>query len=202
MNDTIRLVNHDPTVSLPIFRSPRQFKILAHLLIHAGHSFTIPQIVAATGVSQPTAWREVERLRQAGIFTTTRVGRTELVRADETSRFFPELQSLALKLMGPAVLLRERLAGIEGVRDAHIIGSWAARYLGEPGPPPRDLDLVVVGSGVDPVDVDAATEHLGDAFGLAVNSVVVSPEEWESARSGFLREVKTRPIVPVFESAA
>ena len=189
-------MNDDPTTALPIFRSPRQFKVMAHVLIHAGRSFTIPDLVSATGVSQPTVWREVEKLRQAGVFTSVRMGRAELVRADESSQFFPELRSLALKLMGPAILLRERLAGIAGLTDAYIVGSWAARYLGEPGPPPRDLDLVVVGD-VNPDDVDAATETLGETAGLPVNAVVVSPEEWELARSGFLREVKSRPMIPI-----
>lgn len=190
-------MNTDPTTELPIFRSSRQFKILAHVLIHAGRSFTIPQLVEATGVSQPTVWREVERLRQAGIFSSTRIGRTELVRADESSRFFPELQSLALKLAGPAVLLAERLAPLDGLREAFVVGSWAARYLGEAGPAPRDLDVIVVGRAMDPVDVDIAVEPLAETLGFPVSTVVVSPEEWKSARSGFLREVRTRPMVPI-----
>ena len=195
-------MNSDPTTALPIFRSSRQFKVLAHLLIYAGRSFTIPQIVGATGVSQPTVWREVERLRQAGIVTSIRMGRTDLIRADESSRFFPELQSLALKLAGPAVLIRERLAGIEGVHHAYIVGSWAARYLGEPGPAPHDLDLVVIASAVDPVDVDIAVEPLGETFGLPINSVVVSPADWSAEAYGYIREVKTRPMVPILVGAS
>jgi DNA-binding Lrp family transcriptional regulator len=194
-------MNEDPTAVLPIFRSSRQFKILSHLLIRAGRSFTIPELVAATGASQPTVWREVEKLRQAGILTSIRMGRTDLVRADESSRFFPELQSLALKLMGPAVLLEESLGELQGVQKAYIVGSWAARYRGEAGPTPRDLDLVVIGD-IDPDEIDATTEELGGTFGLPVNSVVVSPDEWDSARSGFLREVKSRPMVPVVERVA
>lgn len=193
-------MNNDPTVVLPVFRSPSQIKILGHLLVNAGRSFTIPQIVEATGVSQPTVWREVDRLRRAGILTSVRVGRSELLQADESSTFFPELQSLALKLMGPAVMLRERLANIPGVEEAWVFGSWAARYLGENGAPPADIDLVVVGD-VEPDVIDDAAEPLQHVFGLPVSSVVVSRREWASARSGFLRQIKSRPMVPVVESS-
>lgn len=191
-------MNPDPTVGLPIFRSPRQFKVLGHLLINAGRSFTIPQLVEATDVSQPTVWREVERLRRAGILTSVRMGRTEVVRADESSRFFPELQSLALKLMGPAVLLREQIGEIAGIEEAWIFGSWAARHLGQPGPAPADVDLLVVGN-VEPDVIDDAVEPLQRSFGMPVNPVVVSHSEWADASSGFLRQLKSEPLVPVLD---
>ncbi|MDQ4124536.1 MAG: winged helix-turn-helix domain-containing protein [Actinomycetota bacterium] len=191
-------MNYGAGAGLPIFRSPAQLKILGHLLINAGRSYTIPQLVDVTGVSQPTAWREVDRLRRAGILTSVRMGRTEVVRADETSRFFPELQSLALKLIGPAVLLRERIADVAGVEGAWIFGSWAARYLGEPGPPPADIDVVVVGD-VEPDVIDDTVEPLQQVFGMPVNPLVVSRAEWASADSGFLRQLKTQPLVPVLD---
>ncbi|HEX2196087.1 MAG TPA: winged helix-turn-helix domain-containing protein [Actinomycetota bacterium] len=185
---------------LPIFRSRRQFEILSHLLIGAGRSFTIPQLVDLTGASQPTVWREVERLRQAGILTGVRVGRTHLVRADESSPYFYELQSLATKLMGPAILLRDRLDQVEGVDAAFVFGSWAARYLGKPGPAPADVDVVVIGDA-DPDAVDEALEPLQQRIGV-VNALVVAPAEWESARSGFLRQIKKGPLVPVLPATA
>lgn len=191
-------MNSTPGADLPVFRSPAQLKILGHLLVNAGRSFTIPQLVEVTGVSQPTAWREVDRLRQAGILTSVRMGRTELVRADESSRFFPELQSLALKLMGPVVLLRDRIAEVAGVEEAWIFGSWAARYLGDPGPPPADIDLVVIGD-VEPDVIDGTVEPLQRVFGMPVNPLVVSRTEWASAASGFLRHLKTQPLVPVLD---
>ncbi len=32
-----------------------------------------------------------------------------------------------------------------GVQEAFVFGSWAARYMGEPGAAPRDIDVVVIG---------------------------------------------------------
>jgi predicted nucleotidyltransferase len=47
------------------------------------------------------------------------------------------------------------LATIDGVAEAYIYGSWAARYHGEPGSIPADVDVLVVGTAAldDPDDV-------------------------------------------------
>jgi len=37
------------------------------------------------------------------------------------------------------------LSGLAGMEEAFVFGSWAARYLGEPGPAPKDIDVLVVG---------------------------------------------------------
>ncbi len=41
--------------------------------------------------------------------------------------------------------LGDRLSEIDGVEEAFVFGSWAARDAGEPGPAPRDIDVLVLG---------------------------------------------------------
>lgn len=186
---------------LPIFKSGRQLKVLAHLVINEGREFTLPELVEQTGVPQPTVWREVDRLAGAGLLQVRRVGRSLLVEADASSPYFPELRSLSLKLFGPAVLLGEQLAGVAGAEEAFVFGSWALRYSGEAGNPPGDVDVLVVGDA-DADALEDACEPLRDAVGLPINVVVVSRGEWEEARSGFLRQVKRGPLVRILGSAA
>jgi hypothetical protein len=38
---------------------------------------------------------------------------------------------------------------------------------------------------------------LSERLGREVNAVVVAPEDWDDAESGFLQEVKRCPLVPV-----
>lgn len=59
------------------------------------------------------------------------------------SPIFGELQSLLLKTVGPKWVLEEELAGLPGVREAMIYGSWARRYAGEARPFPADIDLLI-----------------------------------------------------------
>ncbi|MGH2786434.1 MAG: nucleotidyltransferase domain-containing protein [Actinomycetota bacterium] len=186
---------------LPIFRSPQQLKVFAHLLINAGKKFTVPELVRVTGVSQPTVWREIDRLEKAALATVDSVGRSKVINANEDSPYFPELRSLAMKLLGPAVILSERLEDLEGLKEAYIFGSWARRYHGEPGPPPADIDVLIVGDA-DPDEAEDRCRGLQEILDVEVNSVVVSRSEWKAARSGFVREVQKGPLVPIVEKAA
>lgn len=201
LNDIIRVMNSRVPALLPIFRSPQQLKVFAHLLISAGKEFTVPELVRVTQVSQPTVWREIDRLEKAALVTAESVGRSKVIKANEDSPYFPELRSLAMKLLGPAIILSERLEGLEGVEEAFIFGSWARRYEGELGPPPADIDVLIVGDA-DPDDAEDVCKRLQELFDVEVNSVVVSRSDWKGARTGFLREVKKGPLVPVVEKAA
>jgi hypothetical protein len=50
-----------------------------------------------------------------------------------------------VKRLTEAGLLSRRHIGRSTMIRANIFGSWAARYLQTPGPPPHDLDVLVVG---------------------------------------------------------
>ena len=93
-------------------------------------------------------------------------------------------------------MLGRFLAGIPGIRAAAIFGSWAARYRGEPGEAPADVDLLVIGSP-DTSAVHRACRLAEDDLGRPVNAVILSPEEWAGRRSGFLRTVARGHLVPV-----
>lgn len=70
----------------------------------------------------------------------------------------------------------------------------------EPGVPPGDIDVVVIGEP----DVDQiydACREAGAALGQEVNPVILAPEEWNARRSGFVRQVRQGPLVPVMNEA-
>ena len=181
---------------LPIFRSKGQMALLGQLFLHPDREQTLAELVEATGIPQQTVSREVARLVRAGLLVGRRVGRLHFVRPNEASQYFPELSGLLLKALGPRSLLAESLSKAEGVEAAYLFGSWARRYEGEPGSPPGDIDVVVIGEP----DVDAIYEATGEVsrlVGQEVNPVVLTPAEWRSGRSGFVKEVRSGPLVPV-----
>jgi predicted nucleotidyltransferase len=57
---------------------------------------------------------------------------------------------------GPMAVRGEVLASVPGVREAYVYGSWAARYRGQGGDVPRDIDMLVVGEADDDDLYDAA----------------------------------------------
>ncbi len=105
-----------------------------------------------------------------------------------------------MKAAGPVIVLGDELAPIAGIEAAFVFGSWAARYLGDPGPAPRDIDLLIVGApSLD--DLYAACRRAEAVLGIDVNPVVRTSAAWSSDdQGGFLDDVRSGPIVPVLRS--
>jgi predicted nucleotidyltransferase len=104
------------------------------------------------------------------------------------------MSQIVVETYGPAPLLRNLLAELPGIREAYIYGSWASRRVGQPGPPPRDIDVLVVGnpSRTDLLDVaDAAQQQLH----TEVNIHTTTPEAWAVKDEPFLVTVASRPLV-------
>ncbi|RYJ24648.1 hypothetical protein CU044_4559 [Streptomyces sp. L-9-10] len=103
-----------------------------------------------------------------------------------------ELMSVSF---GPVPVLTDALAGLEGVERAYIYGSWAARYNGEPGLPPADVDVLVVGAPDADAIFDLA-EEASRRLRREVNVHRVSAAAWEARTDDpFLTSVRGRPLV-------
>ena len=68
------------------------------------------------------------------------------------------------------------------------------RTVGEPGPSPNDIDLLVIGR-TDRDELHEALIHARNRLGREVNPVVVSPSQWSSRTDPFLAELAGRPMV-------
>ena len=81
--------------------------------------------------------------------------------------------------------------------SAYVYGSWAARYHGEPGDVPRDIDILVVGEA-DEDDLDDVTRIAQQRLGREVNIRRVPASAWaERSADPFLQAVRSRPLVPL-----
>jgi len=147
-----------------------------------------------TGAARSQVHGEVTRLTTAGWALDRKVGRTRLIRAaTDHSMYRPMVQILELSY-GPLVVLPEILARVGQVREAYIYGSWAARYVGEAGSAPRDLDVLLVGSP-SRRDMTAAAADASARLGLEVNIARVDTRAWEHDDDGFVATVRARPHV-------
>ncbi len=175
---------------LPLFRSPEQERILAELFVFAQEPLTLSELARRTETSMGGVHKEVERLEASGLVTSTTLGRSRLVEADQSSPLYPELRGLLTKSVGPEPLLGDALSNIEGIEEAFIYGSWA-----DPDElSPRDIDLMVIGEP-DIGKVYDAVSAVETEVGRPVNVAVRSRLEWESADGAFERAVKSRPRI-------
>lgn len=131
----------------------------------------------------------------AGILSERQVGRTRLIRANEGGPLVAPLREILTVATGPVVVLAEEFARIDGIESAFIYGSFAARMLGNAGPAPHDIDVMVIGEP----DVDAVYEActwVEAAVRRPVNTTILTAAEF-AAPSGFLDAVRRGPAVAV-----
>ncbi len=179
-----------------MLRSDTQGRLLARILANPAQEHNLTELVKWTGSSMPTVSREVDRAEQAGIVTSRKTGPTRLVRANENHPLYPAVRQLVLGTYGPPAVIAETFAGLAGAEAVAVFGSWAARYLGQPGRAPNDIDVLVIGD----VDLDAihdAADAAEDQIGLPVQATARTREAWLGADESFIREVRSRPLVPV-----
>ena len=125
-----------------------------------------------------------------------RRGQARLIRAETTGPVSRPLTDLLAVTYGPLPVLGDLLSGVAGVEQAYIYGSWAARYLGEPGPVPRDVDVLIVGTTDQDVLYNIAREAEG-RLGREVNVSAITRQYWEAPdpADSFMRHVRERPLV-------
>jgi DNA-binding transcriptional ArsR family regulator len=164
-------------------------------LLLTGDELSLTDVAKRAGLAYPTAHREVSRLLDSGILSERQMGRARLIRANAESPLVGPLREILTVVTGPVVMLAEELARIDGIEAAFLYGSFAARLLGEAGPAPHDIDLMVVGAP----DVDAVYEactRVESAVHRPVNPTILSLKEF-AASSGFLDTVRRGAAVPV-----
>lgn len=186
---------------LPIFRSEAQARILAWMLLDVSREQPISRLTEVSRVAQPNTLREVNRLVTSELLAERRAGNTRLVRANVDSPYFEPLVAILARAYGPASIVPVVLADIAGISQVVIIGSWAERFLGTSGPPPRDVDVVIVGDP-DRRRVRAANRELEERLDQPVQLTTVDADEWALGSTSFVRSAKSKPHVVVLDNVA
>ncbi|MQA17075.1 MAG: MarR family transcriptional regulator [Pseudonocardiaceae bacterium] len=191
---------------LPILRSRTQAGILATLLLNPGLELTQTELARRVDASVTSVSDEVRRLVQAGILASRTLGRARLIRAGQ-GPLVDALAEVVLRAFGPVQIVgeefamaRAQLGGV--IERVALFGSWAARYQGEPGHDPGDIDVLVVVTdvGVDRETIYAAADRSQRRLGRPVNPTVVTTTRWAGRGSGtdqLLDEITVRTLVPV-----
>jgi DNA-binding transcriptional ArsR family regulator len=178
----------------PILRSDTQGRMLAALMRDAEKEITLTELAAQCDVAVPTILRDVDRLVDGGYVTARRVGRNRLVRINIEHPIYASLWNVVMFGYGPAAVLPGLLSGIPGIENAYIYGSWAARFLGESGESPRDIDVLIVG-GSEYGDLYEVAHKASALVGREVNINVITPQRWADQKDGFVTTVKNRPLL-------
>jgi hypothetical protein len=180
---------------MPIFRSQHQAALLAWLLLHPEHEYTLTQLAKKLDVPLTTLQREAQRLVVAGLLQDRALGRARLLRANMSNRAAAPLTQLLEVTFGPQTVIGEEF-DLTNAEKVLIYGSWAERYHGTPGPPPNDVDVLVVGD-LDRADVYDAADRAQARLGIQVNPVIRTPDQWANDADSLVLQIKASPTVDV-----
>jgi predicted nucleotidyltransferase len=184
---------------LPILRSRTQAGVLTVLLLNPDLELTQTELARRVGASLSSVVDEVRRLERAGLLSSRTLGRARLVHAG-SGPLVAALAEVMLRAFGPLQIIAEEfgtaVAELDvAVAELALFGSWAARYRGERGAEPGDLDVLVVvtGGGLDREPLYAAADRAQERLGRPVNPTVMTTDRWARRGTGEDRF----PIVPV-----
>jgi DNA-binding transcriptional ArsR family regulator len=181
---------------LPVFRSQLQADILAALLLNPEREYSLTDLAHRFDSPLSTVHGEVKRLTDAGLLHRRNVGRSTMVRANQNNRLVEPLAKLLFLSWGPLQVVADEFSELDGAERVLIFGSWAARYLQWPGPPPHDLDVLVVGHPTREAVYDAA-DRAQQRLAMPVNPVIRTGDAWREAADPLVQQIQSGPFVVV-----
>jgi DNA-binding transcriptional ArsR family regulator len=185
-----------PPALLPLLRSHVQGELLALLYLHPDSEYSLTDAAKHIGVTPRAVHAEASRLVAGGLILDRKVGNTRLLRAADGTPLTRPLTDLLAVTYGPLPVLTDAFRSVLGVLRVYIYGSWAARYSGEIGPVPVDVDVLVIGTA-DLDDLEEVARQSEPVLGREVNIRRIRPDVWDAqeASDPFLTSVRSKPLV-------
>jgi predicted nucleotidyltransferase len=183
-----------PPGLLPIFRSEQQLRMLGRLVLDPDTPATMEELEEATGMSKASLHRELRRAVDAGMVERDDSRRPYEFRAVRSSPLFDPLATILRLSVGVERDLRDLLFATPGVDAAALHGSWADSSAR----PTSDIDLLVVGDGIDVRRLRRELRALGRRVGREIDLMLVPRPAFQELLRGenpFLRIVLARPLV-------
>ena len=157
--------------------------------------FHLNELRRLTGLGSASLQRELNRLADAGLVTSERVGNLRRFRANPSSPVYPELVSLTRKVLGAEPVLREALAVLTpNLKAAWIYGSYAK----ESETAQSDLDVMLVGNRLTLSRVLEVLTPAEGELGRKINPTLYTTSEFSKRRAepdSFVNRVLAQPVL-------
>lgn len=179
-----------------------QAKVYAWLFGQPERSYHLSELRRLSGLGSASLQREVNRLVDAGLVTSERVGNLRCFQANPASPVQAELVALTRKTLGAVPLLRQALAPLAAqLHTAYIYGSVARQT----DTAHSDIDLMLVGTDVGLADVLPLLLPLEPSLGRKINPSLYTPEQYAKRLQepdSFIQRVLAQPTLVVWDATA
>ena len=178
-----------------------QARVFRWLFGQPGRGYHLSELRRLTGLGSASLQRELNRLAQAGLVSSERVGNLRRFQAEPHSPVYAELTTLARKTLGVEPALREALAVLTPrLQAAWLYGSVAKQT----DTAQSDIDVMVVGEKLSLATVLEVLLPIEAQLGRKINPTCYTPAEFRRRRGesdSFVNRVLAQPIVPLIGDA-
>ena len=177
--------------------SDSQARLYRWLFGQPERSYHLSELRRLTELGSASLQRELNRLVDAGLLLSERVGNLRRFQANPQSPVFAELVALTRKSLGAAPLLYEALQPIATrLERAFIYGSVAKQT----DTAQSDIDLMLVGENLTLNEILTLLMPLETQLGRKINPSSYTPAEYArrlAEPDSFVNRVLAQPILPL-----
>lgn len=172
-----------------------QARVFRWLFGQPSRQFHLSELRRLTGLGSASLQRELNRLADAGLVHSERVGNLRCFQADPQSPVFNELIALTRKTLGVEPMLREALIPLApDLKAAWIYGSVAKQT----DTAKSDIDVMLIGENLPLARILEQLLPLEAQLGRKINPTCYSPADFELRRTdpdSFVNRVLALPVL-------
>ena len=188
------------TLSLSDALFSKKQRVLALIFSHPERSFYTSEIVRKVHSGVGAVERESSKLERSGLVSIERIGNQKHYRANQAAPIFEDLRGLIEKTVGLAEPIKKSFEPYaDRIKSAFVYGSVAKGA----DTAHSDIDLMVIGDGLDYSDLYTAAEDVERKLRRKVNPLFLSPEDWQrkiSDKGSVFRKISRSPKIFIIGS--
>ena len=188
------------SIATAIF-SESQARVFRWLFGQPERSYHLSELRRLTGLGSASLQRELNRLADAGLVRSERIGNLRRFQANPQSPVFGELVGLTRKTLGVVPMLAEALLPlVPSLQAAWVYGSVAKQT----DTALSDIDVMLVGENLSLSSILELLIPLESQLGRKINPSCYTPAEFERRRAepdSFVNRVLAQPILPLIGDA-
>ncbi|MFZ2972359.1 MAG: nucleotidyltransferase domain-containing protein [Ferribacterium limneticum] len=184
------------SISAALF-SDSQARLFRWLFGQPERSYHLSELRRLTELGSASLQRELNRLVDAGLVLSERVGNLRCFQANPQSPVFAELVALTRKTLGAVPLLREALLPIADRLDSAFIYGSVAKQTDTAQ---SDIDLMLVGENLSLNEILTLLLPLETQLGRKINPNCYTRSEYGrrlAEPDSFVNRVLAQPILPL-----
>jgi predicted nucleotidyltransferase len=177
--------------------SDSQSRVFRWLFGQPERSYHLNELRRLTGLGSASLQRELNKLAEAGLVRSQRVGNLRRFQANAESPVYGELVGLTRKTLGVEQMLREALVPLAPKLEAAFIYGSVAKGTDSAK---SDIDVMLVGRNLLLSKVLELLVPLEAQLGRKINPTCLTPSEFKrrrAERDSFVNRVLAQPTLPL-----